>query len=219
MPRASKSNTDFDEAVSLLAGHGARRKQHIRIRIKITNAAGAIIRLALGWSADLQESERASIAKKAAKILSAKSFSELPDDLRSVAVKFAGEIATAHETSKPWEKLQNDTEREMKRIARQFPVWPWVKGVHGLSDLGLAIIVSEAGRLDAYETTNKDGKRSKGYCKLWRRLGLAPVAPSRHDFRSGRQHNHWRYGEWLPPIRWRGHQCQSKTQPLRKGLC
>lgn len=50
-------------------------------------------------------------------------------------------------------------------MVHELPVYEWAKGVHGLGDLGLAVLLAEAGDLSKYPT--------KGH--LWKRLGLAPM--------------------------------------------
>jgi hypothetical protein len=54
-------------------------------------------------------------------------------------------------------------EASMERLARQLPVWDWVRGVKGVAELGLGVIIGEAGDLGGYATP----------AKLWKRLGLA----------------------------------------------
>lgn len=63
-----------------------------------------------------------------------------------------------------WDRLRDNAETEMRQLAQKLPVWPWVKSVRGLSDLGLAVIVGEAGRpLSDY----------RNHYRLWKRMGLA----------------------------------------------
>lgn len=54
-------------------------------------------------------------------------------------------------------------EANLKKLARQLPVWPYVKETRGLGNLGFAQIVAECGNLSNYPT--------KGH--LWKRMGLA----------------------------------------------
>lgn len=49
------------------------------------------------------------------------------------------------------------------RLARQLPVYPWVKATRGFGDLSLAKIVGEAHDLSGYAT----------HSRLWKRMGLA----------------------------------------------
>src|SRR6266550_1015709 len=61
--------------------------------------------------------------------------------------------------------MVHQLELQMRKTARQFPVWQWAKDVRGFSDLGLAVVIAEAGALDKYSDVGK----------LWKRLGLAPI--------------------------------------------
>jgi hypothetical protein len=58
---------------------------------------------------------------------------------------------------------RKEEELMLKRLARQLPVWGWVKKTPGLGDLGLGQIVAEAGDLSNYSNPGK----------LWKRMGLA----------------------------------------------
>lgn len=166
MSRKSKSQPfDIDLACDQLAELGVKRRQFIQARIKVMNAAGALVRRALGWQADLSEAEQAKISKGAAKIMAADDPEELSPDLAAIAEAMRFDIATSRAMAAPGEAHQAVIEKEMRKIAKQFPVWEWAKGVNGLSDLGLAIIISQAGRLDKYSSSDK----------LKKRLGLSPI--------------------------------------------
>src|SRR5690606_39253792 len=81
-------------------------------------------------------------------------------DALSACVPIIIRSAAAREA---WDKLRADTEKEMARLARTLPVWPWVESVEGFGAIGLAKIVGEAGDLSNYATKER----------LWKRLGLA----------------------------------------------
>lgn len=166
MPRKSKLLPfDANLAAGQLVELGVQRRQFIKARIRVLNAAGALVRRSLGWNPNNEESDNSKINKKAAKIMASEDFNALPSDLAEIAIALAPHIATARSMAQPGEVMQHQIELTMKRIARQFPVWEWVKDIKGLSDLGLAIIIAEAGPLDKYSS----------HSKLWRRLGLAPI--------------------------------------------
>lgn len=55
-------------------------------------------------------------------------------------------------------------EKQMVRLARQLPVWPWVEQIRGVSALTLANIIGETGDLNLYANPGK----------IWRRMGCAP---------------------------------------------
>lgn len=62
-------------------------------------------------------------------------------------------------------KLRKAYEKELRALARQLPVWPWVKATVGFGDLMLGQIVGEAGDLSLYSAPGK----------LWKRLGVGIV--------------------------------------------
>jgi hypothetical protein len=72
-------------------------------------------------------------------------------------------ITMSLDSREPWTQRRNTTERGMRELARQLPVWEWVECIRGISDKGLAVIVGETGDLFEYPTNKK----------VHRRLGLA----------------------------------------------
>jgi hypothetical protein len=140
-----------------LADHGrgtlfVRRRQFIKARIRVLNAAGALVRRALGWHQGLDEASSAKISKQAAQVIAAvtlnkddpslpPSVGSLPDHLLDIARELISEITTAKLMALPGEDRQHYIEMDMRRIARQLPVWKeWAESVKGFSDLGLAIV-------------------------------------------------------------------------------
>ncbi|MEW6330195.1 MAG: hypothetical protein AB1560_01910 [Pseudomonadota bacterium] len=69
------------------------------------------------------------------------------------------------DTRKQYHDLRADHEKQLRKLARQLPVWPWVETVNGFAELGLALIVAEAGDLNNYPNP----------AKLWKRFGYAPI--------------------------------------------
>lgn len=168
MPRKSKTTSfDSEEACRQLVELGVRRKQFMRASIRVSNAAGALVRRALGWQPSLDAKEQKRINASAAKILASEDYSELPAELEAIANALAADIATSREMVKPAEVMVHKLELQMRKTARQFPVWDtWAKDIKGFSDLGLAVVIAEAGGLERYPDCGK----------LWKRLGLAPVS-------------------------------------------
>lgn len=62
-------------------------------------------------------------------------------------------------------KHRMKTERQLTKLSKQLPVWPWVESVHGFGALGLAQIIGETGNLSNYANP----------AKLWKRMGLAVI--------------------------------------------
>lgn len=71
-----------------------------------------------------------------------------------------------------WDSLRYDTENRMVKLARLLPVWPWVQSISGIAELGLAVLVGEAGDIGKYD----------GPSKLWVRFGLGTFDGYRQGF-------------------------------------
>jgi hypothetical protein len=78
-------------------------------------------------------------------------------------------------------KSRLEHERTMRREARQLPVWPWVEGVRGAGDLGLAQIVAESMGADTVNGLSDYGSPAK----LWKRFGLAVIDGAAQGRRKG----------------------------------
>lgn len=177
---------DFAADVEALAELGYRRKVYIGLVNKQTNAAKALVRRAIGWQWDEEEERRTAINARASVIIT-RALTGKPqkadDDAIAAAVAF--DLAVLAEGLKPFERARHEIELEMKRIARRLPVWKaWAKSVKGLGDLGLAVIVAEAGDLAKYTNPGK----------VWKRLGLAPY--------NGKAASTWRYEGGLSADEW-----------------
>jgi len=113
---------------------------------------------------DLPEKERAKIRRDAAKLVKTIEATRTTDTLAPVAETvgpFVFQLRTAREVLEAYRKT---LEKQMVKLAKTLPVWSWVANVQGLGELGLAIIVGEAGDLGNYANPGK----------LWKRMGLAP---------------------------------------------
>src|SRR5260221_201728 len=62
-------------------------------------------------------------------------------------------------------------ERQLAKLAKQLPVWPWVESIRGFGALGLAQIIGECGNLWNYD----------GPAKVWKRMGLAVIEGERQQ--------------------------------------
>lgn len=175
--------SDFDTLAELQY----RRKFYIN-RINMTgNAVRALTRRALGWNLDLPEAERKKINARAERIVAAVAAGrEVPEDDAEVAAAIAPDLAVARLASKPMEDARHSIELDMKRIVRRLPIYEWAKTVKGLGEIGLAVIVAEAGDLARYQNP----------AKLWKRLGLAP--------HNGRAASTWRFKGGLSADDWTG---------------
>jgi hypothetical protein len=73
------------------------------------------------------------------------------------------------------EQERKHTKKQMAKLAKDLPVYPWVESVRGFGAPGFAMIIGEAGDLSNYST----------HSKLWKRLGLAVINGDRQRRVSG----------------------------------
>lgn len=148
------------EQLEQLAELQVRRKFFINAVNRQTNAAKALVRRALGWYAGDDEAKRDKINASAAKIVAvalAGKGCELP--------AVAADLEVIGQSISPLHAVRHQAELEMRRIARKLLIWQlWAKGVRGLGDLGLAVVLAETNDLALYSNP----------AKVWKRLGLAP---------------------------------------------
>lgn len=144
-----------------------RRKFWIGIANKQTNATGALVRRNLGFVGDQDEATREKLKKRAARVV-ARALGGKPQEAEDgdVARVLADDFLVMQASLAPAVARRHDIELQMKRVVRKLPVYEWAKGVRGLGEIGLGVIVGEAGDLSKYATKRK----------LWRRLGLG-MAP------------------------------------------
>jgi hypothetical protein len=126
----------------------------IKARSAINHRLGGYVRLCLGWSLDLSEAERKSIAKAAAEAIEERHphFAEIID-----ATSAAVQVFTVPEKK---------AELKLRKLAKTLPAWSdFGESVKGFGPLSLSAIVGEAGDLAGYD----------GVPQLWKRLGLGMV--------------------------------------------
>lgn len=162
-------------SVDQLAELQVRRKTYIAAVNKQTNAIKALVRRALGWRYDEEDGDREAVNKRASRIVTAAlAGKDQKAEDEAVFAALAADLAVFAAAIEPMQKARHEVELEMKRLARKLPVFSWAKEVKGLGELGVAVIIAEAGDLAKYP--------KKGH--LWKRLGLAP-----HE---GKAYSTWR---------------------------
>jgi hypothetical protein len=162
-----------------------RRRHYIKTGTKLTNAAGALVRRALGWSKDAEDAE--AIKGRAAKIVARyMSKGALVGDDAAIGEALAFDLDVAREQMAISDRARHSIELAMKRAARKLPGHGFAKGVLGFGDLALAVLIGEAGDLSKYSHPDK----------LKKRLGLAPYA--------GKALSNWRRGGGLTSQEWEG---------------
>lgn len=147
-------------SIASIAELGVRRRFAMRQAIALDNALGALVRRACGWRVDRPAAERARIAKQARTLIAALAVGKAP---AAADPDIAPLVVMTAEARRPSEAMRQACERELRRLARGLPVWTWAAHVPGFAELGLALIVAEAGNVGAYANP----------AKLWKRLGLA----------------------------------------------
>src|SRR5690606_28745070 len=121
----------------------------------------ALVRRALGWRYDEDEAARKKLNARAERIVAAAlAGKEQAEGDAGIYAVLAYDLATVGVAIEPCVKARHEIELEMKRIVRSLPIFQWAKGVKGLGELGLAVILAEAGDLSGYP--------KKGH--LWKRL-------------------------------------------------
>lgn len=162
--QAAPASPALQALLDQLAELQLRRKFYISLTNKQVNAIRALTRRALGWRAD--DEGREKINARAARIvgsaLSGKA--QKPEDEAAYAA-LAADLAVCAAVLQPLAEARAEVEKDMRRAARKLPAYAFAKSVHGLGDLGLAVLAGEAGDLASYP--------KKGH--LWKRLGLAPI--------------------------------------------
>ena len=175
--------TDVPEICAALKGLQRQRKAHIRAKNREGNASGAMVRTALGWTLELPEKEREAIEKRASKIVKDifdGELSRVPDGLEDIA----SSVEVFRDAMAPHEKRIAIIEREMVRLARELPVYPFARSVVGFGDKALAVVIGETGDLNLYPH----------FRHVWKRLGLAPF--------EGRAGSTWKLTGGMPEGGW-----------------
>lgn len=156
---------DLSVICSTLQELQTSRRFLIGLRVKQTNACGALIRRGLGFSPDLTEAQRDKIGKRATGIVSAFfAGKELLGDDLEVASAYRSDLTAVAAALKPLLDQEAKTIKEMVLRARDLPVAEWADGILGFGEKALAVVVGEAGDLSNYPHPRM----------LWKRLGLAP---------------------------------------------
>jgi hypothetical protein len=123
-----------------------------------------------------------------------------------------------------FDKIRDAAEKEMRKLVKMLPTWPWVASVRGFGDLGLAIVVGEAGGdLSRFETVSK----------LWKRLGLAVINGKRqgapgagataddwiaHGYNRRRRAEVWAvFSDSMFRAQWRGDRDEDGKKPEKTG--
>ena len=125
-------------------------------------------------------------------------------------------ILLSAQSRRSWDVYRKQIEARMRTLAKTLPVWPWADNVRGLGELGVAIIIGEAGDPANYPRIE---------C-LWKRLGLAVIdgerqqrkrgaeAAAAHGFNPSRRAEIWTIGDSLFLLQWRRAKDDAPAHPL-----
>ncbi len=152
--------------IGLLMELQSLRRHCIRSQSRCDRSIEALIARTQGYHTALPEVERDKLFKFARAIrlkVEADAKAGTPGSDPRIPQSVVALIETSYVARAQWDRQRLAIEAEMSMLAREMPVWPWVKRVRGLAELGLAVIVAEAGDIGTYS----------GPGKLWKRLGLA----------------------------------------------
>jgi len=168
---------DLSQTVAEIIAAHRKRCFAMETRKRLDLALLSLLRTALGWSLALPADERDAIKERAMAIADGET--DDPD-----ADTWAGIVEAHNAGRKPFEAVEKAAARDMDRLARTLPAWPWfAENVFKLSAVSLAVIVGEAGDLSRYANPGK----------LWKRMGVALVG----DVRQGGLAKNAAKAEWI----------------------
>lgn len=167
-----RKNMDLgpEDPVALLMEFQVLRRHLIRSQSRCDRATEALIACTMGYNTGLEENTRKALYRtaKAVRVGIEKAVENGTDpeniDPR-IPGSFARMVMDSYRARKFFDLHREQIEKDMIKLARLLPVWPWVKTVKGVSELGLAVLIGEIGDLGAYS----------GPRKVWKRLGLACI--------------------------------------------
>jgi hypothetical protein len=177
---ATKGDLPLSPAISALAELQTQRVFCIKSQSRCDRSTEALIARYLGFRTDLDAKARKDLFKKASTIR--KDVEKGGEGLflgeRPIAAALSALtpiILLSAQSREAWDKHRAQVEKQMRKLARSLPVWPWVEQVKGFGDLGLGIVVGEAGDLSNYATKER----------LWKCLGLAVIEGERQQKKTG----------------------------------
>lgn len=184
--RGANYNTPANGASHLLpiiAQLSALQKQRvfaIKTQQRADRSIEALLATMLGYSVGQEQADRKAAFKIATTIrkhveAGTLDGASLTEDQRQVAETCAPMILLSFTGRQGFDKHRRLVERQMRKLARDLPAYAWAETVKGFSDLGLAIIVAEAGDLSSYATKER----------VWKRLGLAVIEGERQQRKAG----------------------------------
>jgi hypothetical protein len=152
-------------SLSALLELAARRRNAIRERMAMQRKQEAYARVLLGYrpGADTDVKDRAGAMLAA--IRAGKATKESP----TVAALLADYLCLHDPAIAACEAMQAKHEKDIARLVKSLPAWPWVKACKGFGANNLASLLAETGDLSNYANP----------AKLWKRMGVGLVGDRR----------------------------------------
>lgn len=160
---------DIDDICSRIVQMQRDRRLAMRTYKQIDNSTNAFIRNRIGFNVSLPEEQRRKLVEAARSIRTCVERGEEDKGIDLCGREVFNDCLTAVVYAKPalhmQEKMWTISAARMTALARTLPVYPWVESIRGVTALGLAAIVGEAGNIGAYPT----------HGHLFKRLGIGLV--------------------------------------------
>jgi hypothetical protein len=146
------------EIIAGIKYHYRRRQHAMKLQSAIDRSTESFVRINgdLGWDPNADQATRDKVNKAVMKLIK--------DIRKGKQHACAQAVIIADKSRAPADEMEEEHRTAMERLTDSLPIAPWIKSVHGIGILGLAIIVAQAGDLSNYSKP----------CKLWKRLFFAP---------------------------------------------
>jgi hypothetical protein len=143
-----------------------KRRFAIKQQSRAERSVEAFLARLAGYHTGLAEADRKKLMRlaKQMRLVFEKDPDWVPPGMEDHRLRYVSSLVVQSAAGRaPWDEIRRDIEDDMRTFGRQLPVWPY--NVKGVSELGLAVVIGEAGNLSGYDNP----------AKLWKRLGLAVI--------------------------------------------
>lgn len=190
------------------------RRFCIKAQSQCDRSIEAFIASSIGYRIDADEADRKAVFKRAAEIR--RGAEKILHDDQALTIAQGGIVVApflrlmilqSAASRLGWDERRLAAEKEMRRLVRGLPVAVWAAGIKGFGELGLAIIIGEAGiPIGDYRSVSG----------LWKRLGLAVIdgerqrkktsvdEAARHGYNPKRRAEVWAVADSMFRHQWAG---------------
>lgn len=161
-PAAYAQTDAVTEVVARIQNVHKLRQGMIRAKNRILLQAMAPLRLYTMTASDFESDD----AKKAARKRNEDLFRVVSNDPTH---EYYENIEPYLSAMAPLEARAESYAKDLAKLAKMLPVYPWVKSVKGFGDVSFATIVGEAGDIGTY----------RSHSALWKRMGVAVIDGNR----------------------------------------